>query len=277
MGDDRYVLSPLHLRFGDDTVETAYRDETLKRTLGFCRFTWVLTIFLAAVFGLLDHSQFGDHIATARLARIAIILASIVLLGATFTPRLRPLLEANSALYILLTGAFCTVLVALDDRTVASPYFTGLIFIFTGIYTTVGIGFRYILYSIVITAGLFLLTVGFLAPVSTELLVVYSFFMTGAAVAFSYAAYIAERVSRERFAKAEQLRMTVREVKQLSGMLPICASCKKVRDDKGYWKQIESYITEHSDAIFSHGVCPECAEELYPEFADEVTGESDLK
>lgn len=55
------------------------------------------------------------------------------------------------------------------------------------------------------------------------------------------------------------------EVKTLSGLLPICAACKKIRDDKGYWNQIESYIHKHSDAEFSHGICPECKEELYGE------------
>ncbi len=55
------------------------------------------------------------------------------------------------------------------------------------------------------------------------------------------------------------------KVKVLSGFLPICASCKKIRDDKGYWKQIELYIHEHSEAEFSHGVCPDCAKELYAE------------
>ncbi len=53
-------------------------------------------------------------------------------------------------------------------------------------------------------------------------------------------------------------------IKTLSGLLPICASCKKIRDDKGYWKQIESYISEHSDALFSHGICPDCAKNYYP-------------
>lgn len=55
------------------------------------------------------------------------------------------------------------------------------------------------------------------------------------------------------------------KVKVLSGFLPICASCKKIRDDKGYWKQIELYISDHSEAEFSHGICPECAEKMYPE------------
>ncbi len=55
-------------------------------------------------------------------------------------------------------------------------------------------------------------------------------------------------------------------IKTLKGLMPICASCKRIRDDKGYWNQIESYIQEHSDAEFSHGICPECAKKIYPDF-----------
>lgn len=56
----------------------------------------------------------------------------------------------------------------------------------------------------------------------------------------------------------------ITSLQTLSGMLPICASCKKVRDDKGYWTQIENYIRDHSQAEFSHGICPDCAVRLYP-------------
>lgn len=56
------------------------------------------------------------------------------------------------------------------------------------------------------------------------------------------------------------------EVRKLSGLLPICASCKKIRDDRGYWNQIEAFITTHSEAKFSHGLCPDCARRLYPDF-----------
>jgi len=54
------------------------------------------------------------------------------------------------------------------------------------------------------------------------------------------------------------------KVKKLSGLLPICASCKKIRDDQGYWNQIENYIRQHSEAEFSHSLCPECVENMYP-------------
>ena len=66
-----------------------------------------------------------------------------------------------------------------------------------------------------------------------------------------------------------ELKRAQEEVRQLAGLLPICASCKKIRDDSGYWNQIESYIRSHSQAEFSHGICPDCAKRLYGEFLDD--------
>ena len=63
----------------------------------------------------------------------------------------------------------------------------------------------------------------------------------------------------------EELKEALANVKKLSGLLPICSHCKKIRDDQGYWKQIELYIHEHSEAQFSHGICQECAKKYYPD------------
>jgi hypothetical protein len=60
------------------------------------------------------------------------------------------------------------------------------------------------------------------------------------------------------------------EVRILRGFLPVCSSCKKIRDDQGYWTQIEAYIRDHSEAEFSHSICPECARRLYPEFYEKA-------
>lgn len=65
------------------------------------------------------------------------------------------------------------------------------------------------------------------------------------------------------FKKEQELKQ---EIKTLKGLLPICASCKRIRDDMGYWEQIEMYISKYSDAEFTHGICPECYDELYGEF-----------
>ena len=67
----------------------------------------------------------------------------------------------------------------------------------------------------------------------------------------------------------EELQNALSKVKLLSGFLPICASCKNIRDDKGYWNQIESYIRDRSEAEFSHGICPDCAKKLYPDLIND--------
>ena len=74
----------------------------------------------------------------------------------------------------------------------------------------------------------------------------------------------------------KDLQDALKKVKTLSGFLPICASCKKIRDDKGYWNQIELYISEHSDAAFTHGLCPDCIRKIYPEL-DEIAKEKSKK
>jgi hypothetical protein len=70
--------------------------------------------------------------------------------------------------------------------------------------------------------------------------------------------------------KTLSLERALSEVKTLQGLLPICANCKKVRDDEGLWTKIDEYLTSHTDAQFSHSLCPDCARELYPEYTDTV-------
>jgi len=80
---------------------------------------------------------------------------------------------------------------------------------------------------------------------------------------------VARDITIQKIAESEnkkliaELREAMDNVKTLKGFIPICAKCKKVRDDQGYWSQIEKYISEHSEALISHGICPECSEELY--------------
>lgn len=86
---------------------------------------------------------------------------------------------------------------------------------------------------------------------------------------------LTSEVERRREVEAEQQELIVKlqkamdEVKTLRGFIPICANCKKIRDDEGYWRQIEVYIQERSSATFSHGICPDCAKKLYPELYKE--------
>lgn len=73
------------------------------------------------------------------------------------------------------------------------------------------------------------------------------------------------RAEADRRALVQELQDARSHIRTLSGMLPICASCKKIRDDKGYWNQIEEYIAEHTEALFSHGLCTDCLQKAYKE------------
>jgi PAS domain S-box-containing protein len=76
-----------------------------------------------------------------------------------------------------------------------------------------------------------------------------------------------KRIEAERTDLIAHLNETLSKVKTLSGLLPICASCKKIRDDHGYWQKLETFVREHSGAEFSHSICPDCMKQLYPQFA----------
>jgi PAS domain S-box-containing protein len=75
-----------------------------------------------------------------------------------------------------------------------------------------------------------------------------------------------KREEKEKEELIVRLQEAMSEIKSLRGILPICSVCKKIRNDKGSWEQIEAYIRSHSEAVFSHGICPECAKKQYPEF-----------
>ena len=71
-------------------------------------------------------------------------------------------------------------------------------------------------------------------------------------------------------ARTIELRNALAKVKTLSGFIPICSSCKKIRDDQGYWTQVEAYLREHSEIEFSHGLCPDCMKKLYPDIQKNI-------
>lgn len=78
-----------------------------------------------------------------------------------------------------------------------------------------------------------------------------------------------QRLEGDLASSRDELAQSRQEIRALRGFIPICASCKKIRDDHGFWTQLEVYIRDHSEAEFSHGICPECAERLYPELESE--------
>ncbi len=84
-----------------------------------------------------------------------------------------------------------------------------------------------------------------------------------------------EQVNKELEKTNEELVKALKDVKTLKGLIPICSNCKKIRDDTGFWNEVEVYVQEHSNAEFSHGLCPDCAKKLYPELYAELYPEKE--
>ncbi len=123
----------------------------------------------------------------------------------------------------------------------------------------------------------------FIAAAVSSTLIITGFLLSPSGIPFTYAVInrgvaigalwlitymmITRRKAEETSDKlVEELTKALSEIKTLSGFLPICSSCKKIRNDEGYWEQLEAYITEHSGAEFTHSICPSCAEKLYPQY-----------
>jgi PAS domain S-box-containing protein len=85
---------------------------------------------------------------------------------------------------------------------------------------------------------------------------------------------VRKQIEAERDQLIQDLQQALASVKSLSGLLPICAGCKKIRDDQGYWSQVESYIQKHSEATFTHGLCPDCIKKYYPDLGEAGPGDS---
>jgi CheY-like chemotaxis protein len=82
------------------------------------------------------------------------------------------------------------------------------------------------------------------------------------------------RYAIEREKLSALLRDALEQIYTLKGLIPICSSCKNVRDDKGYWQRVESYLSQYSSVKFSHGICPVCAKKLYPEYCENLSNTS---
>jgi hypothetical protein len=180
-------------------------------------------------------------------------------------------------------GLFCTVFLALGDALTNGSIaaYIGMVFAYAAIFVMTN-AYSFFLYGVnMIVMVFFLVMVHLRLEQPMDIQVIN-------AVAFTIAAFIMSRVlfyyslknfinrlliNKQAFEIGQQnekneklvseLKSALVEVKTLGGLLPICASCKKIRDDKGYWNQLESYIEKHSDASFSHGMCPKCSDELY--------------
>jgi hypothetical protein len=262
--------SRITLQFHDPTIEKLYRDSVIEQTMTYCRIAWIVLSVFNTVFGFLDRVLFWDNAWIATTARIILSSISLMMFVSTFIKKLKPLMVFNSPIFIMLLGIFSSVLIALDADSNFSPFFLGFFFGAAGIFSTAGMSFKYSILSFAVLLVGFEIFCIMLVAVPFRAMLIYNFFLPAILLVFGYAGYLIEQVSRKNFLINYELKHTIEEFETLSGLVPICSSCKSIRDDQGYWKKIETYIANHSKINFSHSICPDCARKLYPEIASVI-------
>ncbi len=263
METDKWGRHRFFLYFLYSSVESEYREYILERAMIFIRVTWGLVIFLIASFSILDKQLFGESARMVLSFRISIVFVAVAALFISRKEKYSFLMDWNGFIFVTSLGMFCTFLVFMDTTEGFSLYFNGFLLISTGIFCTPGLGFRYSFFALVLNMIGFNIMFGLISPIPANHLIAYNVFLGCLVLILVYLGFLVESIFRKNYISSEQLKDSLSEVHQLSGLLPMCAKCKKIRDDKGYWNQIESYIENHSEAAFSHGMCPECLDELY--------------
>ena len=280
-------LHPVTLRFsGSDTqLEGEFQRYFFVHSLPVFRWGFVFGIFLYSIFGILD-AMFMPEV-KEQLWQIRFLLVIPVLTAGiifSFYKDFSRYWQATIAVLIATSafGIFWMIVIGTEPNKYY--YFMGnMLVIFFGL-TLIRARFVWAFATHLLVLGMFGVTIIFLTNCPLSVALSYWFSLVGAFLIGAVANYSMEYFARKNFylmhrlemeedrlKKAnqllknqfEELKSAKNEIKILTGLIPICANCKKVRDDKGYWNQIESYISKHSDARFSHALCPECLDKLY--------------
>lgn len=184
----------------------------------------------------------------------------LLLVPYTYLTYVHPNVRVRIVISSSLLAAYATVILAFDLREVMPIYRRNWLL-------PVGFGLLILLYigRIAHDAQLPAYLADFMSTGSSEAIFIIGSFSTSILIIMGLVVLNIQRTQ-------EDLKRAMAEVKTLRGIVPICASCKKIRDDDGYWKAVDSYVQAHTEAEFSHGLCPECTQKLYPEIAAKNAG-----
>ncbi len=285
--NEQMELNPLTLRFcgRHAELEEGFQDYYFRLSLPVFRWGFALGILLYACFGILDAvsmPQIKEQLWRIRfLFVIPILLAGVAF---SFHPSFKRYWQAAIFIMIATASAGIFWMIAIGIPPESYHYYTGIMLVVFFCFTFLRARFVWAAALSIFLVVMFEVTSLVLTDPPAAVLMNTNFFFNAAMVIGMVACYSLEFFARKNYylmilldrekkklsrlnadlkKRVQELKEAHKEIKILSGLIPICSHCKKIRDDKGYWNQIESYISEHSDAVFSHALCPECLEELY--------------
>jgi len=280
-------INPLTLHFTgpDSHLESGFQRHYFKLSLPIFRWGFVLGIALYALFAALDALSMPEvkyHLWRIRFFIVIPVMISGILLS--FHPVFEKYWQAAISFIILICAAGIFSMIVIGAPPVNQTYYVGNILVMFFCFTFIRAQFVWATFTALLMLIMFEITSVWLTYTPLPTLLRNNFFFLTAIIVGMVACYSMEYFARENFYLMVSLReektklastnknlqdhiheleQAQAEIKILSGLIPICAKCKKIRDDRGYWNQIEHYISQHSEAVFSHALCPECIEELY--------------
>ena len=225
--------------------------ESQRRAL---KITFLLALFLFPLFGLLDIAVYPDYL--IQLLTIRAVITALIALNFFFLNKIKDHYIFPITLILFFLSSFSISLMCfLTGDGLASPYYAGQFIVI--ITATIFFPMKKDYYVIIVIGCLIQHFVLLLfLPWQIGDLAKNIFFLGGSV----FSGWIIRRF----------INNLIAEINTLQGIIPICSNCKKVRNDKGYWGQVESYISEHSEVQFSHSICPDCAKELYGDYIKRI-------
>lgn len=277
---NRFARYPLLLSFRDRELEKQYHEHFKEIHVVWVRIAMILGVLLYSGFLFLDKVLMPETFSSQITIRLFIVTLYLLL---SF------LISLNRRFFLrhLQTIAMMGILVpglghfAMGLYSHVGPVYimgtTAIILCFT--YTFAGLRFKYTLPVGTFLVVCYEITEIYLMKRTMIDILFNNYFLLSINFVGVFSSYTIDRLQglsfvqnmlineekQERGKIIAELREAMSKIKILSGMLPICASCKKIRNDDGYWQQIESYVKDHSTADFSHGICPACEKKLYPD------------
>ncbi len=276
-------INPVSLSFNNaqSYLEPDYLSAFLNRHLGhlrFCHFVAILFLTLWTYFYILYYPDLWLFFLKFKM--VAIIPMFVIGFFLTYSRQYIKWYQFILGTYVVMVGSYFNALIIISNKSDIAPLIYGITFSYIFNYTFIKARFitatiaGLILYVITMLSLIYL-TSSISSPVLISVLLFHGLLnVLGMIIAYTielssrreYHLEVELKGERDRqIALNKKLKSSLEEIKILQGILPICSNCKKIRDDAGYWNQIEGYIQSHSDAQFSHSVCPDCAKRLYPD------------
>ena len=299
--DTHMELHPLTLRFkgAQERLEEGFQDHFFRLSLPIFRWGFLLGILLYGIFGLLDSISMPEIKERLWAIRFFLVIPVLALgIAFSFHTSFQRYWQLTIAVLILVAafGVFWMIVIGTPPHSY--HYYVGNMLVIFFCFAFIRARFIWATAVALVMLAMFEITSVLLTDTPMPVLLRNNFFFIAAIIIGMVASYSTEYFARKNYflmvlldrerdklaqanrslkQRLEEIRQAQKEIKILSGLIPICANCKKIRDDQGYWNQIESYISEHSDAVFSHALCPDCIEELYgkEEWFQKAQGQKD--